>query len=82
MIITIALVYKLYDILFKYIIINLKYTIIKNMIYSIANKSISAVISTVKDVIDFSSTLLYDTFISGPITSLTYEKLSERLTGN
>lgn len=52
------------------------------MIYSIANKSISAVISTVKDVIDFSSTLLYDTFISGPITSLTYEKLSERLTGN
>lgn len=52
------------------------------MIYSIANKSISAVLSTVKDVIDFSSTLLYDTFISHPITSLTYEKLSERLTGN
>lgn len=46
------------------------------MIYSIAHKSISAVISTVKDVIDFSSTLLYDTFISHPITSLTYEKLS------
>ena len=38
--------------------------------------------TTVKDIIDFASTTLYDTFISYPITGLTYEKLSERLTGS
>ncbi|CAD8091510.1 unnamed protein product [Paramecium sonneborni] len=51
------------------------------MIYSFARQSFQAVYQTVKEVLDYSSTTLYDTFISHPITSLTYEKLSERITG-
>ncbi|CAK78035.1 unnamed protein product (macronuclear) [Paramecium tetraurelia] len=51
------------------------------MIYSIARNSFSAIYSTIKDVVDYSSTTIYDMFISHPITSLTYEKLCERLTG-
>lgn len=48
------------------------YIIIIYMIYSIATNSFKAVYSTIKEVVDYSSTTIYDIFISHPITSLTY----------